>query len=118
VNPLAITVLIALALSLAANAGLGWAYLGARDATTAAVEQREQWETSAQACGESVEKLQIAAIKRARTDAAATETARQLALQHLKQADRILSTPASTPGNDCKSAQDRATEWLKGRAKP
>lgn len=117
-NPIATAVLVALGLSLAGNAGLSYLLLDARDRATAAESSRDQWKGSAETCSASVDELQKQAARRLKESAAATEAARVKALEGFKAADRILSTPASTPGDDCKSAQDRAAEWLKGRARP
>ena len=49
--------------------------------------------------------------------AARAEAAAQARTHHQK-ADAILATPPAVPGNDCRSAQLRVDNWLKGRAQP
>lgn len=118
-------ILIALAISLAANAALGWAYLGQRDDTTEARTalrdmegQRDGARQSASACSDSVDDLRELADKRAREAAPARAAAASAAQGRNQLADLILSTPAPVPGDVCASAQARVDDWLKGRAKP
>ena len=115
----------ALALSLALNAALGWAYLGQRDKTTEAQsavtameQQRDGARAVASACSDAVEDLRTVADKRAAEAKAARAEAAAKARGHNKKADSILATPAAVPGDDCRSAQVRVSEWLNGRARP
>lgn len=115
----------ALALSLALNAALGWAYLGQRDKTTEAQsaatameQQRDGARAAASACSDAVEDLRNVADQRAAEAKAARAEAAAKAMGHNKKADSILATPAAVPGDDCRSAQVRVSDWLKGRAKP
>lgn len=102
---------IALAISLALNAALGWAYLGQRDKAVVAVERTEQATGAAVACSAGVDDLQTKAETRRLEAAPKVEAAKQAAAAGNKRADVILATPASTPGNDCKSATDRVDAW-------
>lgn len=118
-------ILIALAVSVAVNAALGWAYLGQRDDTATALAdlrsmqgQRDGAREAASACSDSVDDLRELADKRAREAAPARAAAATAAQGHNQRADVILSTPAPVPGNACASAQARVDEWLNGRAKP
>lgn len=118
-------ILIALAISVAANAALGWAYLGQRDETATAqaelraVEgQRDGARQAASACSDSVDDLRELADRRAREAAPARAAAASATQGHNQRADLILSTPAPVPGDACASAQARVDEWLKGRVKP
>lgn len=120
-NPL----LIGLAISVAANAALGWAYLGQRDDTTEARTalrdmegQRDGARQAASACSDSVDDLRELANKRARDAAPARAAAVSAAQGHNQRADQILAAPAPVPGDVCASAQARVDEWLKGRAEP
>ena len=115
----------ALALSIALNAALGWAYLGQRDKTTKAEtavtsmeQQRDGARAAASACSDAVEDLRTVADQRAAEAKAARAEAAAKAMGHAKKADSILATPAAVPGDDCRSAQVRVADWLKGRAKP
>ena len=104
----------ALAISMALNAAGGWAYLGQRDATVAAEKDRDQARAAADECGKATEALQKQAAKREKENAALRKAAGEKAKVHEETADQILSTPASST-NDCKAADDRFTNWLKGR---
>ncbi len=121
INPM----IVALGISVAANAALGWAYLGQRDETTEARTalrdmegQRDGARQAASACSDSVDDLRELADKRAREAAPARAAAASAAQRHDQRADLILSTPAPVPGDECASAQARVDDWLKGRAKP
>lgn len=116
---------ITILLSLAANAVLGWAYLGQRDDTTEARTalrdmqgQRDGASGAASACSDSLDDLRELADQRAREAAPARAAAASAAQGHNRRADQILSTPAPVPGDACASAQARVDDWLKGRAKP
>jgi hypothetical protein len=108
-------VLIALGISLAGNATLSLFWLGARDTVAKQGVQLKAAGVAAQACSDATDNLLTLADKRleqakaARAQAAAASKGRQ------QRADAILSAPASTPGDDCKSAGDRAAQWLKSR---
>lgn len=112
-------------LSIALNAALGWAYLGQRDKTvkaesavTAMEQQRDGARAAASACSDAVEDLRTVADQRAAEAKAARAEAAAKARGHNKKADDILATPAAAPGDDCRSAQVRVADWIKGRAKP
>lgn len=116
---------IIILLSLAANAVLGWAYLGQRDETATAQAdlramegQRDGARQAASACSDSVDDLRELADRRGREAAQARAAAAAKAQSHNKRADQILATPAPVPGDVCASAQGRVDEWLKGRAQP
>lgn len=112
INP----VLAALALSLAANGVLGWAWLGQRDDTTAAISQRDQARGDATACSDATEALRDQANKR-RTAAAPARAAANTAAQGLTQrADYTLDLRPKMPGDMCASMQALGDEWLQGRA--
>jgi hypothetical protein len=114
-NPLAIAVVLAMALSLAGNIGLTRAYLAARDHAATAEESKQQALDATATCSSSITSLESDAKAQKAQAETAIAQAQASAKTRNRSADRILSTPASTPGNDCKSASDRATEWLKGR---
>lgn len=119
INPM----LVVLAISVAANAALGWAYLGQRDDTTTAQAalrdmegQRDGAREAASACSDSVEALRELADQRGRDAAQARAAAAAKALGHNQRADQILAAPAPVPGDACASAQARVDSWLQGRA--
>lgn len=112
-NPLVILG-VALAISMAGNAGLTYAYLGQRDETTAAQGERDQARGAATACSNATQDLRDLADKRAKEAAKARQDAAAQARSREELADAILNTPASDT-NDCKAAAQRATTWLKGR---
>ena len=110
-NPL----LWVLAISLAANVGLGWVYLDARDDVVAAQKDTQAAKDAADTCSTAVDQLQIKAAANAKKFAKDLKAAQARADTGDKKADEILATPATVPGDDCKSAQDRVDTWLKGR---
>lgn len=118
-------VLWAFGLSVLLNAGLGWAYLGQRDKTTKAradvtamEQQRDGAREAASVCSDAVDDLRTLADQRASEAKAARAEAAAKAKSHNQKADTILTTPPAVPGDDCRSAQLRIGDWLKGRAKP
>lgn len=110
-------VLVLLA-SLAGNRVLYAKWQKAKEATTAAETKLGQANEQTEACNASIAGLEAAA----RAQGAAGEKARQAAAERRKKrnqgADVELSTPATVPGNDCKSAQDRVDRILARRARP
>lgn len=119
INP----IIVALAISVAANAALGWAYLGQRDETTEARTalrdmqgQRDGARDAASACSDSVEDLRELADQRGREAATARAAAADKAQGHNQRADVILAAPPPVPGDACASAQARVDSWLQGRA--
>ncbi len=105
---------VALAISMAANALTGWAYIGAREEIAAGKVLLEDARGAASACSDATDALRDLADQRAK-EAKTARTAADLAAKDRDQrADDILSTAASDP-DDCKAAQQRATTWLKGR---
>ena len=116
---------IILALSMLANAALGWACLGQRDKTTKAStdltnmqQQRDGARGAASACSDAVEALQEQAAQRAAAAAPARAAAVQTAKQSDRRADYTLSLKPRHVGDACASTQALADEWLSGRAKP
>lgn len=107
-------VIIALAISLAGNAGLSYLWLGARDEATTAQTNLKSAKDAAETCSKSVDDLQVKAADRAKAAAKDRAAAAASAQNRDAKADEILSTPA-TSTDDCKAAQDRVTAWLKGR---
>jgi hypothetical protein len=119
-NPLAAVPMWAwvLALSIAGNAALGWAWLGARDKVATTTTERDNARAAASACSDATEALRELADKRGVEAKRAQAAARQAASQREGRAQQILSTPAALPGDDCGSARVRVDGWLKGRAAP
>lgn len=116
---------IVLALSVAANAALGWAYLGQRDDTTQArvdlsamERERDGARGAASACNDAVEALQDQAAKRAAAAVPMRAAAVKAAQQSERRADYTLTLKPRHVGDACASAQALADEWLQGRAKP
>lgn len=109
---------VVLAISLAANAALGWVYLGQRDTATVAKTETKQADGVSKACTEGVKTLSKQAAKRHADGAPKVAAATQQAEDAGKQAVQILTTPPAVPGNDCKSAQATVDAWWERRAKP
>lgn len=109
---------IAIALLSASSWAMGWAWINARDRVASLVVERDNAIGAASQCSESVANLQRLAAKRQREGQPAIAAAAKTAQVAEQRADQILATPASTPGDDCKSAQDQVQSWLAGRGKP
>ncbi len=116
---------LALLTSLLGNLLLARAYLGQRDAATAAratvgemTQQRDGARDLAAACSDAVDDLRELADRRKKEGEAARASAAALARKHEQRADEILAAPPAVPGDACASAQHRVDSWLLGRAKP
>lgn len=109
---------VILMLSLAANAALGWAYLGQRDDLAKATEQRDTARGDALACSDVTEALHELAAKRAAAAAPARAAAATVARTHQQRADHTLGLQPSKPANLCTSMQALGDECLQGRAQP
>lgn len=121
---LAAAVLVLLA-SLLGNVLLTRAYLGQRDAATAArasvgemTQQRDGARDLAAACSDAVDDLRELADRRKKEGEAARTSAAAQARKHEQRADEILAAPPAVPGDACTSAQHRVDSWLQGRVKP
>jgi hypothetical protein len=106
---------VALAISVACNGAVGWLWLHARDERAVAETQRDEARGAATACSDATEALRTLADKQAADGKAAVAEAKATAGKAAQRADHILSRAPSQPGNDCASAQDRVTDWLKTR---
>jgi hypothetical protein len=107
-----------LAASVLVNIGLGRAWLAARDDAATAIGQRDTARADASACSDATDDLRALADQRAIEAQAARAEAAAQARTHQQKADAILATPPAVPGDDCRSAQLRVDNWLKGRAQP
>ena len=110
-NPL----MVALAISVAANGVLGWAYLGQRDDTTAAQGERDQARADASACSDATEDLRELAGKRSAAAAPARAAAASTAQGLQQRADYTLGLQPKVPGDMCTSMQALGDEWLQRR---
>ena len=109
------TLIYALVASLAANAVLGWSWLGQRDAATAARLQRDQARGDASACSDAVDDLRELANKRAQAAAPARRAAASAAQDLAARADHTLRQAPSNPADTCASMQTLGDKWLQGR---
>lgn len=105
-------VAIAFAISVSANAALGWAWLDAHDDLVAAARDRDSARGLASACSDATDELRDLAEKRSRESRVAQAAARAAALSREQLAQSILATPAAIPGDDCGSARVRVDAWL------
>ena len=110
--------LVALGLSLAGNAALGWAWVGVREKAAATVLERDNARSAASSCSDATDDLRDLADKRGAEAKKAQAAARDAATERQQTANTILSTPAAMPGNACASAQVRVDTWLRGRVQP
>lgn len=118
-------ILLALAISLAVNGLLGWAYLGQRDKTTRAraeatamEQQRDGARGVASACSDAVDDLRDLADKRHAAAGPARAAAADTARDHQQRADYTLGLKPRHVGDACASMQALGDEWLQRRGKP
>jgi hypothetical protein len=104
-----------IAVSLAFNLALGWAYLGQRDETQKAKDQATQAATAAKQCSDGVKDLQDAAADSKVDHLMALANAKEAADRANRRADIILKAGPAAPGDDCKSAQIRVDQWWQTR---
>lgn len=116
-NPLIVAPLVALIISITANVALGLGYKSAREEISRSEVKLQQAKDAAELCSKEVEKLGVLAAQRKVEADKARAAAKAAAKDRDAKADSILSQPAKFPGDDCKSAQARASEWLAGRKK-
>lgn len=114
-NYLSIGLIIALAVSLLGNVGLGKAYMGARDERTQAISDRDSARTAATACSDSVDDLFALAKKRTKDAAREVLAAKDRARAAESRARAILAAPQKVPGDTCASAQAEVDEELGSR---
>lgn len=110
--------LMSLGLSVAGNAVLGWAWIGAREKAATTTLQRDDARAMTSACSDATDDLRELADIRGATAKKAQAVARDAALVRQRAAQTILSTPAAVPGDACASAQVRVDAWLRGRVQP
>lgn len=108
--------LLALIVSIAANILLYRAMSMQKTRATIAETNLTTANAATKTCNDSIAGLEAAATARGVKSGAARERARQKALGLEQRAQQELSTPATAPGNDCKSAQDRVDRILLRRA--
>ena len=105
--------LLALALSLAGNAALGWAWLHERDLAAVAVAALDGAQQDAQACTDAVNGLSQLATDRAAAAKTERAAAKQASGKLYKRADRTLSKPQGT--GTCEGMQALGDDWLRER---
>ena len=105
--------LLALALSLAGNAALGWAWLHERDLAAVAVAALDGAQQDAAACTDAVNGLSQLATDRAAAAKTERAAAKQASGKLYKRADRTLSKPQGT--GTCEGMQALGDEWLRER---
>ena len=108
-------VLLALAISLAGNAALGWAWLHERDRAAVAVAALDGAQQDAAACTKAVNGLSQLATDRAAAAKTERAAAKQVSAKLQKRADKTLSKAPAAPGDMCKSMQALGDEWLRER---
>lgn len=121
-NKLVAALGFALVVSVLGHVAGGYAYLQQRDASVEArTDLRHQQgateaaSLAANACSESVEGLSVSAALMASQLEGVRRAASQKAGVHYAKADKILSTPATVPGDACASAQKRVDNILAAR---
>jgi uncharacterized membrane protein YhiD involved in acid resistance len=116
-NPVVVAAIVVLVISVFSNVALGLGYRSAREEMAKTEIRLQQAKDAAELCSKAVERLMTLAVQRkAEADKERAEAKAAAKLKDQK-ADTIMSQPAKYPGEDCKSAQARASEWLAGRKK-
>lgn len=115
---IALGVMIALALSLFANLWLWKAKTVEHDARTTAEAKLEAANGATKACNDSIASIEEDARAQVKKAEKARVAARNRANALAARADRELATPATVPGDDCRSAQERVRRILTERGKP
>jgi len=110
--------LVAFGLSVAGNAALSWAWVGAHERTATTAVERDNARAAASACSDATDDLRELADKRGAEAKKAQAVARSAATGRQQTANTMLSTPAAVPGDACASAQVRVDAWLRGRGQP
>lgn len=107
-----VILLVALGTSVLLNIGGAYLYLQQRDVAAAsraqldgAKDDAEEARAVAQACSASVDALFASARVLAQQLEGAREAAQKRAVAHYGAADKILSTSAVVPGDECSSAR-------------
>lgn len=104
--------------SVGLNLLLGWAYLSQRDQAVASGVREVHVTATALQCSQGTEKLEQQAQARQHAAQAKIDAAAEEARRRQEEAIRILSTPPSTPGDACRSADDRVADWWKRKGQP
>ena len=107
--------LLALALSVAGNAAVGWAWLHQRDRAAVAVAALDGAQAAGKACTEAVNGLSKLATARAAAAKTERAAARKAAGRLQQRGDRTLATAPAVPGDMCASMQRLGDDWLKER---
>lgn len=108
---------VALALSLWGNQYLSGKVDEANQSVGAAHADAENAKDVAGMCSRSVAKMEEDQRERERLAKPAVEASKGQQQEQQGKAATILTTAPTKPGNDCQSAKDRASTWLKGRTK-
>lgn len=104
-----------LVLSLAGNGVMTRAYLTQRDNARSAMDQAERNLGVAKMCSDNTRELEQAGARQAAAAAATIAEAQAKALTAQRRAQVLASRPATRPGDDCGSAQDRIDQWMRER---
>ena len=94
-----------------------WQHRSAGKTLERAVAAENDLKTSknaAKLCSDSVRALKDEADKAAEAAKVGIEKAKRDADARVKKARQIVITPPSVPGDDCRSALERARDWQKG----
>lgn len=104
--------------SVCLNLLLGWAYLGQRDKAVASGVREVQVTATALECSQGTAQLEEQAQARQQAAQPRIDAAADAARRRQEEAIRILSMPPSTPGDACRSADDRVADWWSRRSNP
>lgn len=111
-----VVLLVLLGASATGNALLFSAWQDQKDRATTAEANLGSANEATKVCNQSITDLEKTAYRRGEVAGKARAEAKKRAEDLEKQAQAELSTPATTPGDDCKSAQDRVDRILLRRS--
>lgn len=117
-NPILISLAVALGLSVLGNLFLGNAYLNQRDTATTVKTETVYVQAAAKECSKGPEAMATAAAMNASAAAPKRQAAASEAARHDAKADEILTAPPAVPGDACKSAEAAIDTWWTARSKP
>lgn len=102
-------------MSAVGNWSLYGSLTSARERATQAEASRDAFKTSASSCSAWVSKVKEAADRAEKNARAGVAAAEEKARRAQNTADKLLAAKPPVPGDDCRSAQELAREWLRGR---
>lgn len=108
---------VVLAISLTANAVLGYAYLGQRDTAVATGVREGAAVATAQQCSDGTDQLAQQAAQRDKDAGPARQAAADKNRGHQVRAQELMKSAGAVPGDACASAEKVVDGWWAQRVK-